>query len=404
MLISPNLHLTYCTNIHAGESWGETFVQLQSYLPIIKQRISPDAPFGVGLRLSNEAAEELLMGGELKRFKIWLDEQGLYVFTLNGFPYGEFHHQRVKDEVHLPNWCNEQRVNYTLKLIRILAFLLPEGMDGGISTSPLSYKPWHNQSDLEQAEVLTDSTHNLYPVLSELHYLYKGKNIDIHLDIEPEPDGMLENTDEVLNYYQHYLIPILIPLLEKNQRLNSEEAEKCIKQHLALCYDVCHFAVGYENHKEALLRFHWAGIRVGKFQISAALKAEFSDKEADNQVILAELQAFNESTYLHQVVAHSQGQVWQYTDLSVALFNFAQNPAEEWRIHFHVPIFLDKYQHLQSTQADIKEVLALLKERNYSRHIEVETYTWEVLPKDLQTDLATSIERELIWVKEHLGN
>lgn len=142
---NTDLHLTYCTNIHPGESWAEVVSNLKRYLPQLKTRLSPDHPFGIGLRLADIAARELLTGDNLIQFQTWLQKQDLYVFTLNGFPYGGFHHQVVKDRVYAPDWSTQERLNYTLRLIEILAALLPLDLDGGISTLPISYKPWwHN--------------------------------------------------------------------------------------------------------------------------------------------------------------------------------------------------------------------------------------------------------------------
>jgi hypothetical protein len=141
MLINE-YHLTYCTNIHPGESWTETYNNLKQFIPKVKQEVSPDAPFGIGLRLSDKASSSLLEGNNLSVFKGWLEKNHCYVFTLNGFPFGGFHHQSVKDQVHQPDWTTQARLGYTLRLFDILAALLPEGIEGGISTSPLSYKYW----------------------------------------------------------------------------------------------------------------------------------------------------------------------------------------------------------------------------------------------------------------------
>ncbi len=140
---TPYGHLTYCTNIHSGESWPDHFEQLRRFIPAVKAEVSPDKPFGIGLRLSNLASLELSKAPALEAFRQWLKENDCYVFTMNGFPYGGFHHERVKDEVHTPDWSTAERAAYTSRLFRILAALLPEGMEGGISTSPLSYKFWH---------------------------------------------------------------------------------------------------------------------------------------------------------------------------------------------------------------------------------------------------------------------
>src|SRR5687768_7837285 len=142
-----NAQLTYCTNIHAGESWEEHFLALRENFPAIKQEISPDKPMGIGLRLSHIASLELGKEQNLNSFKKWLADQSAYVFTMNGFPYGGFHHTHVKDQVHAPDWTTNERVEYTIRLFDILTEILPEGMEGGISTSPLSYRHWFQSAE-----------------------------------------------------------------------------------------------------------------------------------------------------------------------------------------------------------------------------------------------------------------
>jgi len=168
-----------------------------------------------------------------------------------------------------------------------------------------------------------------------------------------------------------------------------------------LCYDVCHFAIGYEPHAVIITELAEKGIIVGKIQISAALKATFDQTPANKQAILAEFEKFNEPTYLHQVIARlKDGSLQRYADLPDALS--ATENAEEWRAHFHVPIFLENFGLLQSTQADIKTVLDLQSQNPFTQHLEVETYTWGVLPNNLKAPLSQSIIRELEWVKQHL--
>ncbi len=140
-------HLTYCTNIHPGNGWSEVYANLQRYTLALKARLAPARDFGIGLRLSGKESSELLRGAALQEFRAFLQEQGLYVFTLNGFPYGPFHEQPVKAQVHAPDWLDEERVSYTVRLVEILAYLLPDDLEGSISTSPLSYKAWVDQED-----------------------------------------------------------------------------------------------------------------------------------------------------------------------------------------------------------------------------------------------------------------
>src|ERR1043165_2571873 len=203
---TPQGHLTYCTNIHAGESWTDHFAALQQNIPGIKKRISQDRPFGIGLRLSHQASLQLQDKGALNNFKDWLKKEDCYVFTMNGFPYGGFHHTKVKDHVHSPDWTTPERASYTIRLFNILAELLPGDMEGGISTSPLSYKYWHSSN--QRRDVFEKATKNILLIVEHLIQI-KGKTGKLlHLDIEPEPDGMLESGPDFFDWYERYLLPM----------------------------------------------------------------------------------------------------------------------------------------------------------------------------------------------------
>ncbi|MEX0995039.1 MAG: metabolite traffic protein EboE [Balneolaceae bacterium] len=267
----PGCHLTYCTNVHPGESWQEVWIQLKENLPELKRRLSPGKPFGIGLRLSADAAVELLESDKLNRFKEWLTQEGLYVFTLNGFPYGSFHRQRVKDRVYMPDWRTDERVEYTSNLIAILAELLPENLDGGISTSPLSYKYWLDEQ-AEKQEVFRISSKNFAHLALEMANIQNDRGCELHLDIEPEPDCLIENSRETIDYFLNWLLPVGSEYLLEEFGIPEEKAIDILLNHIRLCYDTCHFAVEYEDPVQAIENLSEAGIRIGKTQISAALK------------------------------------------------------------------------------------------------------------------------------------
>ncbi len=390
-------HLTYCTNIHAGKDWAADFDNLKLYFPRIKAAVSPNAAMGIGLRISNNASLALAEPASLAAFKSWLEAQEAYVFTMNGFPYGEFHRTVVKAEVHSPDWSTAARKAYTIRLARILSALLPPGMEGGISTSPLSYRHWFDSPEALDM-VLKAATLNVLEVVKELIEVHRKTGKRIHLDLEPEPDGIIESGAEYINWYEQQLLPMGIPFIANAFNLNDEEAEGMIKQHLCLCYDVCHFSIGFEDHGAVLEQLSAKGLKVGKIQISAALKGKFGNVER-NQEVLDDFKRFNEPTYLHQVVARDeQGALLRYPDLDEALKDFQQQSAQEWRAHFHVPISIDRIGDLESTQKDILEVLGIQKNNPFTSHLEVETYTWEVLPEALKIPVADSIVKELNWV------
>lgn len=398
MQLANGLHLTYCSNIHPGETWPEVKQNLETYLPALKQKLSPGESFGVGLRLSNLASQELLGQDNLSLFKAWLIENNLYVFTLNGFPYGGFHNETVKDKVYAPDWSQPERLDYTLRLVDILSVLLPEGMDGGISTVPLSYKPWW-QNDDSRDVVFANCTLHLAKLTAKLAALRQQSGKWLHLDLEPEPDGLLENTAEVISYFQDWLLPMGGSWLAKRMGIPTFRAEQFLRDHIQVCYDTCHFAVEYEMPQQVFEQFDAAGIKIGKAQLSAALRIELPEDTDRRQWLVAQLEPFAESTYLHQVIERqADGQLQHYADLQDALPHFSNSTGQEWRTHFHVPIFIDRYQAFQSTQADITNFLTALAHNPGCTHLEIETYTWDVLPPEMKLDMLTSIQREYEWV------
>lgn len=394
-----SFHLTYCTNIHPGEEWSKVFANLKQYIPALKAQLATDKPFGIGLRLADVATRELLQGNALTEFQSWLTDQDLYVFTLNGFPFGGFHRQVVKDQVYAPDWSKQERLDYSLRLVNILAQLLPPGKEGSISTLPLSYKPWFKRNPLFLASITTSASLNIARLVAEMVRIKSDTGKVLHLDLEPEPDGLIENAAEVVDYFQTHLLPIGGEYLATHLRISQQAAEALLLEHVRICYDTCHFAVAYENPVSVFNQFQAAGIQIGKIQISAALQVNIPTDIEQRRLIKERLLPFAESTYLHQVIAReSTGKLRHYSDLEKALPDFEHTTASEWRIHFHVPIFIRDYQLFQSTQDDIANVLDLLQSNPACNHLEIETYTWEVLPQEMKLDLAASIQREYEWV------
>lgn len=403
MLISQSGHLSYCTNIHAGESWEAVFKSIVTYCVPIKKKVSPYELFGIGLRLSHQAATELLLDGNLLMFKVWLLQNEMYVFTINGFPYGNFHDETVKEKVHFPDWTSAERLSYTQLLFTILCELLPSGMEGGISTSPLSYKHWYT-TEAELNQVKQTATKNLVAVVAQLVKLHESRGKNMHLNIEPEPDGVIENSDEYIAFFEEYLLQEGASLLASTLACSHSQAQEYMRTHIQLCYDVCHFAVGFEKSEEVLRKMENHGLKIGKLQISAALKCNTSDT-----VSIANLQqclrTFDEPTYLHQAVIKTiGGELFKFNDLGEGIDAMNRIDFEELRTHFHVPIFVEDFQLLQSTQDEVISVLESWCKKEFTKHLEIETYTWQVLPSHLQTDLIESIERELEWVMNTIAD
>lgn len=386
-------HLTYCTNIHPADGWPAVDANLRRYAPALKQRFAPDRPFGIGLRLSARDARELQEGSNLDTFRRFLDDEGLYVAIINGFPYGSFHGTPVKEQVYAPDWRDEARVAYTLDLIAILVRLLPDALDGGISTSPISYKAWLPSDDRDG---WTRAATNIGRIAAALARTRRETGRFIHLDIEPEPDCVLETSAETIEFFERWLRPIATRTIADATGLAASDAEQALFDHVQVCFDCCHFAVEHEDPVDAATRLEAAGIRIGRIQLSSALRVDVPDGSGA-AALDARLRPFADPVYLHQVVSKRADGLRHYPDLGPALDAREAGPAE-WRIHFHVPLFTSDYDGLGSTQDDVRRLIDAAVARPITTHLEIETYTWSVLPGSLKIDLLDSIAREYEWV------
>jgi len=385
-------HLTYCTNIHAGEPLEEVMRGLARHLPAIKTAVAPDRPFGVGLRLGHQAAEGLRDPGALAELKRFLAAGGYYVFTLNGFPYGAFHGRAVKEDAYKPDWGDALRLAYTDHLADILSDLLPAGQDGSVSTVPCTFKPW--------AEGRMDAvTDHLIRHVAHLVGIANKTGQTIALALEPEPCCLLETIDETVEFFNTRLFDRKgVARLAALTGLGAAAVEAAMRRHIGVCYDVCHAAVEFEDPKASIAKLRAHGILIAKLQLSSALKVAALDAESARH-----LAAFAEPVYLHQVVQKSKGRLSRFVDLPQALAQADGAAGAEWRVHFHVPVFLERMTHFGTTQSFLAEILALHRAEPISPHLEVETYTWDVLPESYRkADLSSAIARELNWVKAQL--
>lgn len=402
MKITDSLHLTYCTNIHPARGWDALSATLKDYVPVIKERLSPDNRFGIGLCLSNEQVNDLRDGNTLTDFQSWLHENNLYVFTINGFVYKEFHNPNIKDTIHTPDWTHNERVYFSKHLVDILASLLPDDIDhGSISTQPLSYK--YRGINPDSADLWRSVTDNLVDVVAHAVKVHRNTSKLIHIDLEAEPDCLIENSREMVSFFQQWLLTYGAIQLASKLSITVDNARGLLLEHVRACYDTCHVAVAYESASDVLDTYEANGIQVGKIQVSNALKIMLGDAEKRRKH--AEwLSQFAEDKFLHQVIQrNSDGSFTQYRDLPQALPHIQNTNAIEWRIHYHVPVFIDSYSEgTHTTRESILDTFAELKARQYTDMLEVETYTWDVLPSNLRLDLADSIERELQWIRSCL--
>jgi len=389
-------HLCYCTNIHPGESWDEIRDNIERYLPLVKRRVSPDAPFGVGLRLSAAAAHSLSAPAARAQLASWLRDQGLYVFTINGFPYGPFHGTSVKADVYLPDWRDARRLEYTNRLADLLAFLLPPDAEGSISTVPGAFKP--NAASFDAIDRIVDLLlrHVAHLVLVGLR---TGRHIVLAL--EPEPCCLLETVDETVAFFRNHLhSDAAAARIATLTGLGPTAAHEALRRHLGVCLDLCHAAVEFEDPAKCVQALAGAGIAIAKIQVTAGLRIP--------QVTVAgadALRSFDDAVYLHQVVERGSSGLRRYVDIDDARASDTWRAGGcEWRVHFHVPVFLENLDPFCSTQPFVRETLAVHKRQSLTPHLEVETYTWSVLPaRYRESHVEDAIARELLWVQGELA-
>lgn len=398
MRLAHGIDPTYCTNIHRGESLEEVRAALERHLPEVARRVAAERPFGLGLRLSAIAAEALDDPRRFADFAEFLAGLDVRVFTLNGFPYGPFHGTRVKEEVYQPDWSTPERLAYTNRLGDLLARLLPEDEEGSISTVPGTFRPLAQEAPRVEA-IAT----NLLRATAHLVDLERRTGRRIALAVEPEPACMVETTEEFVRFFEdRLLVRGALAEFARFADLSRSAAEEALRRHLGICFDVCHAAVAFEEVEESLDLLERRAVAVPKLQLSAALR--LSPVTPDTAALL---QPFDDAVYLHQVVARTAaGRLHRHTDLADARAALASGEeAEEWRVHFHVPVFMAELEGpLSTTQDVLARALARHRERPVSRHLEVETYTFEVLPEAFrQVEIGEAIARELLWVRERLG-
>ena len=371
----------YCTNVHAGRTLDELKHNLRRTAPAVRDELQLDGRLGIGLWLAAGVAREIVACHGAADLSEWLADLGVEVFTINGFPYGDFHCRSVKHRVYEPDWRTPERLAYTVDLARILSEirLAPEA---GISTLGLGWGPW-----LPADRDVAAAAANLLRAARALADMEQETGVLIHLDLEPEPGCTLQRAADVVQLFERYLLT---------------GTDDClVRRHLRVCHDICHAAVMFEDQAAMLAAYDSIGVLVGKVQVSSAVRARFDDADVD--AVRSELERFREQRYLHQTMVRCAdgAEPVFYEDLPLALA-LAQ-PAGEWRVHFHVPIFLERIGPLHTTADRIDEWLDLVRDRPEIRHFEVETYAWDVLPASLKGTLARDIAAELRWLGTRLA-
>jgi hypothetical protein len=385
-------HLSYSTLVHASDTWEELRESLLTYVPKVKALVSPNSSFGVSLRLSSASAERLNQDTAARRDLVRiLEDNDLYVYTANAFPHGSFKRTTVKERVYEPDWLTEERLRYTGLVADLLAILAPSDVEPSIQSAPLAFRP-----AVRGRDYVAGMTDMVLRMVAHLTALHDRTGRVVTLALEPEPFCYLESTDETIQFFDEYIrTPASVARLGEMTALDEDGAQASLRRHLGVVFDIGHQSVGFEDPVISLTKLRESDVPIFKLQEAAALWVP-----EVNQAAIQELERYARSIYLTQTTELSEGTKHQYLNLEDAIENWMSEPKPaEWRVHFHVPVFLDELGPFRSTRFAIEEALAMHRATPLSTHLEIETYTWDVLPPHLKTgDIIEYVGRELEWV------
>ena len=389
-------HLTYSTLVHPGDDWEQMWQSLTTYVPKVKARIAGNRRFGVSLRLSANSAQTLAgSAAEREKLKKFLGDNNMYLYTVNAFPYGAFKGTVVKEQVYEPDWRSEERTRYTINVADVLADVCTPDIAPSIQSAPLGFKPRVTGDD-----VVASYTDHVLRVAAHLVALEARTGRTVQLALEPEPFCFLETTDETVDYFTRHLYSgAAAEKLAKLAHVPIAEAHGALRRHLGVVFDICHQAVEYEDIAASLQKLVDAGIPIFKLQEAAALHVP-----EVTQAVVDTLKRYAKTIYLTQTMERRDGRINRFLNLDDAIAAFEKAPGpREWRVHIHVPVFLDDLGPFRTTRFAIADALRFHKAKPLSRQLEIETYTWDVLPENLKTgDIVDYICREIEWVRGQL--
>jgi hypothetical protein len=389
-------HLSYSTLVHAGDTWPQMRASLAEFLPRVKARVAPDRRFGVSLRLSAASVAELTgRPDEREWLRRFLAEHDLYLYTVNAFPYGPFKGGPVLERVYEPDWATDERVSYTCAVADLLAELAPDDVRPSIQTAPLAFA-----ASVTGDAYVARFTTRLLRVVAHLAALEARTGRRVTLALEPEPACHLETTGETVGYFAERVHGAAgVAELAALAAVPLSEAQGLLRRHLGVVFDIGHQSVGFEDVTASLTALVAAGIPVFKLQQAAALWVPEL-----TAAVVPDLREFTGTIYLSQSVLRQDGRDRRFLTLAAALDAYEQAPGPaELRTHFHVPVFLDELGPFRTTRGAVQDALRLHRTTPLSEHLEIETYTWDVLPAHLKTgDIVDYVSREIEFVRREL--
>ncbi|MEM7233094.1 MAG: metabolite traffic protein EboE [Planctomycetota bacterium] len=397
--------LGYSTNVHRGETLAQVYRFLKDYTIPIRERVFGGDSCGLELRLGIGSAKELGTAKARREFKSYLDDGGLELFSVNAFPLLDFHAKRVKEKVYKPSWAEADRGRWTSRIAKIVAELVPEGVEASISTLGGMYR--REAHDHKSHQKFARVALNCLETFVEL-----GQNgRPMVLAFEPEPETSFETSRDVIEFFDTHLLPMA---LERWRHMGSKsKIEDLLRQHFSVNVDTCHFSVLFEDQIDNLSALEKAGIRLGKLHVTNAVALENPYRSPGGY---EDLRRMHEPRYFHQFCGTDKnGEVaWRGLDLDLlpkTLDRKKHPDVAELRSHFHVPVYLKRYNRLKTTLDDTERALRYVVRRKQTEHLVLETYTWPILTGDrsvagraeARAKLIRGITKEFRWLRGVLG-
>lgn len=342
MLINKKYVLTYCSNIFKTKSLKKLVLNIKNYTQEFKYHKN---------HTSICLSKNLLAETKIKH--LFLLKKN-HISSINGFVYQDFHKKNIKEKIYLPDWTSKYRFLYTQKIISIIKNYRKIKNIISISTMPISYKEWIKK---KQKPII------IYKSIKNIEKTHPKKNINI--SIEPEPYCLIECYLDVINFYTIWIKKII----------------KKFKKYICICYDICHFSVIFDKHEIALNSINKKHIKIGKIQISSALKIILPTKINNIKLLLMTFLKMKKSNFLHQCITKYKENMIIYNDIAKIIKNLINLKNSEIRIHCHIPIYKKKFKYLNTTNSETKKTIRYIKKQNKIKNLEIESYTYHLFFK-----------------------
>ncbi|GGK93975.1 metabolite traffic protein EboE [Streptomyces flaveus] len=452
------VHLAYCSNVHQAEDLDGVLAQLAAYAEPVRERLGVDR-LGIGLWLARDVVTELVGDGRaLARLKDELSLRGLETVTLNAFPYAGFHREVVKKDVYLPDWTDQVRLDYTLDCARVLTALLPDdARRGSVSTLPLAWRtPW-------PAERANTARRALDRLAEGLATIERETGRPVRVGFEPEPGCVVETTAQAVRELGgldperlgicldtcHLAVQFEdpgaalarlaaagLPVVKVQASCAVEADDPADPAARAALGRLAEARFLHQTRTRVAAQGSWgtfsgpgegrgpgvAGPRIPRQRGLAAGEQADGTRHVcglggptgpDGSGCARQPGGGGVSSAGPSPVGGpagpdrwdtlGEGTIVGVDDLPEALAGGLPADRGPWRVHFHAPLHAEPEPPLRTTAPQLTAVLAGLLGGPVAGcdHIEVETYTWSVLPRP-PADLAGGIAAELTWARDRL--